>query len=260
MGSTAFYWQLLGVGGVLGAARGKLAGHPIEFRVHRSDLPHDLFLRVPSSDVRVYSQIFIRGEYDVEVSRPPDTIVDAGANIGLVSIYLASRFPAARILALEPERGNFALLCKNVERYPNVVPVYGALWDENAEVDLIDPGIGPWGFRTRRRGDFGTARRLDRVPGFTLDRLMRDYGLDHLDLLKMDIEGAEVEVLRDSAGWIDRVDAIVLELHEWARDGCDQSFRDATGGFPQRWQRGEGTFAARAGASIVAPRSATTTH
>ena len=52
------------------------------------------------------------------------------------------------------------------------------------------------------------------VAAITRDRLMRDQGIDHIDILKVDIEGAEKEVFADTSAWIDRVGSIIVELHE----------------------------------------------
>jgi FkbM family methyltransferase len=87
------------------------------------------------------------------VNTAPEFIIDAGANIGLASVYFASRFPNARILAIEPERKNFEILVKNVERYPNVQPILGALWGERAEVEVVDRGLGNWGFMIEASSD-----------------------------------------------------------------------------------------------------------
>ena len=63
----------------------------------------------------------MRGEYgSFDLPFTPKTIVDAGANIGMASIFYSHRYPAAKIIALEAEGSNFAALCKNVEPYQNI--------------------------------------------------------------------------------------------------------------------------------------------
>ena len=70
-------------------------------------------VRVPSTDLRVYDQVVLRQEYDLPARREPSFIVDAGANIGLASVFFANRYPNARILSLEPEKGNYEMLVRN---------------------------------------------------------------------------------------------------------------------------------------------------
>jgi hypothetical protein len=61
----------------------------------------------------------------------------------------------------------------------------------------------------------------------------------------MDIEGAEVEVLRTSADWMPKVDVLIAELHDWLKPGCEAAFVESTEAFPHRWVRGESHYAAR---------------
>ena len=105
------------------------------------------------------------------------------------------------------------------------MPLQAALWSENTTIHLIDPGAGAWGFMTEPAGEGHT------ILAITVDRLMSDHGIDHIDILKVDIEGAEKEVFADTSAWIDRVDSIIVELHERLKGGCNRSFYNATSGF-----------------------------
>lgn len=102
-------------------------------------------MRYPASDAKVFAQIFIDRDYEFAVMTEPAVIVDAGANIGLSAIYFANRYPHAKVIALEPEGRNFALLKQNVAPYANIVPLQTALWHRNAEVPILDAGRGGMG-------------------------------------------------------------------------------------------------------------------
>ncbi|MBI5041737.1 MAG: FkbM family methyltransferase [Gammaproteobacteria bacterium] len=252
MGSfAAEYLRLLGVRGLVSAATAKLRHQPVMFRVRRPGLKHEFFVRIPSSDVLTYRQVFAEREYAFDVRRPPRVIIDAGANVGLTSIFFANQYPDARIIAIEPEPFNYAMLVKNVAPYPNVTPVQGAIWSANIDIDLFDPGAGHWGYVTRQADDNAAGTWCQKVHGFTLDRLMQDFALEHIDVLKMDIEGAERDVLEDPSAWIDRVDAIIVELHDRIRTGCQQAFASATVAFGERWHQGELEFVARRAAALI---------
>src|SRR6516164_3678329 len=97
-----YYRRVVGLRGLAAAILGKLTHTPRFLRLTRPELTFPFYLRVPSSDVQTYEQIFLHQDYQFAVTRPPQTIVDVGANIGLASLYFANRFPQARILALEP--------------------------------------------------------------------------------------------------------------------------------------------------------------
>ncbi len=231
-----------GLHGFSAAVAGRVADTPVTFNVHAPLLEHPVTLRVPSTDVSTYKQVVTRQEYAVELAKRPVTIVDAGANIGLASAYFASRYPDARILAVEPEAQNYDLLLKNTAPYPNIQAVRAALWSESGVIGVVDSGTGAWGFRTEALTD---AMAANSVRAATLDELLDEHDFDHVDLLKVDIEGAEVEVFADTSAWIDRVNVVVAELHERYRTGCLRNFYNGTPGFPVEWTHGESTIVAR---------------
>jgi FkbM family methyltransferase len=241
------YRRVFGVRGVMGIAIGKLRKKPVLFQVIRPGISSAIHLRVPSSDVRVFNQIFIENEYKFEVNRQPEFIIDAGANIGLASIYFANQYPNARILAIEPEKENFEILVKNTEPYPNIHPVLSALWGEEAEIEVVDRGLGNWGFMTEAPSDDQTLAGscYQKVQAMTVDMIRERYGVQNISILKLDIEGAELEVFRNSSFWIDRVDSLIIELHEHMKPGCNRSFYSATGGFDFEWSQGELVYLTR---------------
>jgi FkbM family methyltransferase len=224
-------------------------GRTVLHTVTRHDCAHPFRLRLPSSDVPTCRQVFVKDEYDFVAERPLRTIVDAGANIGLASIRFANRFPAARIVAIEPEAANFALLCENVAPYPNIIPVQAALWCTDGEIELVDPGLGHWGYMVDAPAATThlSTRVCHRVPSVTVGALLEAHGLGRIDLLKVDIEGAEREVFADTTGWIDRVDAIIVEEHDRLKPGCRSSVERGVPGFAERWQQGENLFFVRDG-------------
>jgi FkbM family methyltransferase len=241
------YLRALGAGGFLKAVAAKARKSTTLARIELQDCDFPFWLRAPSSDVPTYKKVFLDKEYDFLVESDPEVIVDAGANIGLVSIYLASKYPGARIISIEPEKSNFQLLTKNVAPYPNVHAVQAALWSKNEEIDLTDPGLGKWGFRTGIATTETATREMfcHRVPGMTVAKVMRDFGLEKIDILKVDIEGAEKEVFRDTRAWIEKVDSIIAELHDYRVPGCNRSFYCGTGGFSTEWRQGENVYLSR---------------
>lgn len=248
------YQRMLGLPGLLRAVRGKAAGNPELFLLSPPAARFPLHLRVPSTDVDAYEQIFVNEEYRFAVRRPPATIVDAGANVGLASVYWANRYPDARIVAVEPEADNFELLARNVAPYPRVVPVRAALWHENRDIDLVDPELGQWGFMTQARDDedyYGEI--VHGVRGLTIDTLMAEQGLAHIDILKLDVEGAEREIFADPAAWIGKVDALIVELHERLKPGCCRSFYNGSNGFDEEWRQGENIYLARHRGCLARP-------
>jgi len=236
-----------GIRGIVQAIAGTLTRSTTTIAIPWKDLQSSIYVRVPSSDVPTFEQIFVFEEYGFNVGRTPETIIDAGANIGLASIYFAHKFPRAKIIAIEPEMNNFEILKMNCNAYENISIIQGALWSSDEKVDLIDPGLGYWGYRTEtRNGNHPRAnQKILEVQGYSIPDIMNRYNFDSIDILKVDIEGAETEVFRDTSAWIDKIDSLVVELHESLIPGSSQVFYNATHGFDYQWNKGENVLVTR---------------
>jgi len=193
-------------------------------------------LRAGTSDAATFVQIFLRGDLDFPLPRAPKVIVDGGANIGLSALYLHRRFPQARIVAVEFERSNHALLERNVAGYPAIIPVHAGLWPSDGVVAVANPDGAKWAHypvscavactttRTAVRSgslEPGTLGAADAsgVRALSLPTLMSEQGIDRIDLLKLDIEGSEFDLFSGDLSWMDRVSTLAIELHERSRPG-----------------------------------------
>ena len=240
-------FRVAGFTGLFYAIKGKIMNSQVRLSMDRKDVKFPFSLRVPSSDIPTYKQVFINQDYDFLVETPPKVIVDAGANIGLASVYFANKYPGAMIIAIEPENDNFELLKRNVEPYRNVIPIHSALWNKNETIKLVDPGIGSWGFMTEEANISETklGKFSHTVKAMTLGKIIADYQLNKIDILKIDIEGAEKEVFEDTSSWIGKVEALIIELHEDMKSGCNRSFYNGSNGFDDEWKQGENVYLAK---------------
>jgi FkbM family methyltransferase len=234
------YYRLFGPNGVLQVAKTRLLGKPLEITVAIDELIHPVHLRLRTTDVSLFEEIIVNSEYCFESSIPPRVIIDAGANIGLTSVYYANKFPNAKIIAIEPEKTNFDMLKRNADYYPNIFPIQGALWREETVLNLSNPGTGNWGYQTNEQQACDAVE--GKIRGMTIDKLMEQHGCNFIDILKIDIEGSEKEVFETSVSWIDKVGAIIVELHDHFKSGCSRSVYTATTNFEFEWRKGETTF------------------
>ncbi|HEP8060242.1 TPA: FkbM family methyltransferase, partial [Pseudomonas aeruginosa] len=211
----------------------------------------------------VYQEIFVDEVYSRDgIVLPPDAVVlDVGANIGLFSLYIASRAPRARVVAFEPLAPIRRRLEANLGLYAPQVEVFGiGLSDaEREETFTYYPGYSTFsgiaeyadasGERDviRRylsnQGEEGGANLLldnideildDRLRAEAhrcrlrrLDQVIGELGLERIDLLKIDVQRAEMDVLLglDDAA-LAKVRQIVLEVHD-KRDGATAGRADA---------------------------------
>jgi FkbM family methyltransferase len=234
----ANHYSALGVRGLLLAARTRIIPRLREAAIRHPSIKHPVHLRIRTSDVPVFKQIIVNREYDFGFPLLENAvIIDAGANIGMASVYFANKFPTARIIALEPDPSNFAMLEKNVRPYPQIRPINAALWEQSTSVRIAHQEWGAAG-RTCEPDESGV------IHAITITELCHSLELDHIDLLKADIEGAEKDIFENSSEWIDKVDRILIELHDRCVQGCSQSFFGATRDFSLQ-HRGEYTHAWR---------------
>lgn len=172
---------------------------------------YNYYLRKGTSDMPVFRQIFMDGEYDFHISSDPHLILDLGANIGLSAAYFATRYSSARIIALEPSKSNYQQLLLNTAKHPNVKPYNLAIWSEtkNLEIDESQMG-GEWATQVKAPGTSGSTQV---IKGISIPELAELESFSTIDLLKVDIEGAEEELFKDPY-WFRKVRLTAIELHD----------------------------------------------
>lgn len=177
-------------------------------RLTTPDLKFPIFARRNTTDLMVWHQVFIDREYGcTDHLDIKDLILDLGANVGYTSAYFICRFPQARVIAVEPDQGNYDLLMRNLRPYRSRYNAFqAAVWPrrERLSFNLASLHQGEWGRRVEPCESGG-------VEPVTVPELMN--GFDRISLLKADIEGAETVLFSDCQGWLGKVDNIVIELH-----------------------------------------------
>jgi len=192
---------------------------------------YPLALRPDTSDLKTFYQIFWWREYDFPVDADPKIIIDAGANIGLASIYFANRFPNAQIIAIEPEASNFELLIQNTKYYTNVQCYQIALSNKSGQsLTVKDNGIGHWGFSVESASN--KVPNNQTISSISLNQIMEQQQLQKLDLVKIDIEGHELELFEtNTASWLPKTHQLVIETHDAFKRGCSKSVFKAVSAF-----------------------------
>jgi FkbM family methyltransferase len=183
---------------------------PIVVDVGLRSLGRDVRLRSHTTDISVLGEVVIGRSYEVAADAAGDaqTVVDLGANIGLASRRLLERFPGARIVSVEPEPGNVAVLRHNLEAFADRASVIDACIAARARRVVLDRTTG------REDGyamvDVASGADTDVV---TMADVLTELGSDRIDLLKCDIEGAEAELFESSSEWISKVRILAVECH-----------------------------------------------
>lgn len=207
-------------------------GRTLELRM-KKPVRGKVSLREVGSDVLTFHEVFKEQVYAGVASRLGrcETVIDLGGNIGLATLYFAHRYPGCRLLTVEPNPPTYELLARNVEglvRGGRCRTLMAAVWGEEAELTAapLDAEHHYSAFATRavEEGEGGGAV----MRGLPMSRLIADSGFERVDLLKVDIEGAEVELFKGDVSWLGRVGAIAIEFHGDSRraSGFDRLMRD----------------------------------
>lgn len=182
-------------------------------------LEHPFSLRNNPYDYATFEEVVLKEGYQLPVDEKPATIIDAGANIGLTAAYLATRFPLATIVALEPEPGNFDLLKMNTSRYARVKPIQAGLWSHETWLTITNTDEGDNAFRV----DPVPAEVPGAMQAFSVPGIMEQHQWQQVDLIKIDVEGAEKEIFEGDTSWLRYVKIMVIELHDRFKAGCSEA-------------------------------------
>ena len=188
-----------------------LGTKPVDVRLH---FPAEMTFhyRPGTTDLLVLEQVFLDGEYHVEPIAPDsiEYIVDLGSNIGVTAMYWAQRYPRARMVLVEPDQENFALLQRNTSAFQDrCVLLNVAVADQRGEATF---------FRSEREYGHSILKGDDsvseiRVRTLTVSDVIEEAGFPRVDLLKMDIEGGEIIVMPTIASWKHAPRYLIAELH-----------------------------------------------
>jgi FkbM family methyltransferase len=178
--------------------------------------------------VGLLDEIFVERVYDFKTASPTPLIVDCGSNIGLSALYFKRSYPDAHVLCFEPDQEAFAQLSKNVQNnnLQGVELHCRAVLDKQGPVSFFSDqdhrnrvGMSV----TRRLADRGMRLDENRVEAV----LLSAYLDRTVDLLKLDVEGAELKVLRELAEKkkLELIQQMVIEYH-YDRSNADNSLAE----------------------------------
>lgn len=193
-----------------GAFADRWVGPPRAISFSIPPLLHPITLRAGTSDAGEVAHTVLRESYGVHLpSSEARIIFDAGANIGDSTVWYLSRFPHARVFAIEPDAGNFNMLHRNCAPYGDrAVLVNAALWPVDGVVVLTD--------RNSYSGISARPPHADETAeceAISMTTLLTRFGIRNVDIFKCDIEGAETELFRTGGAWIERVGAFYIDTH-----------------------------------------------
>lgn len=208
-----------------------------------------LTLRPGTSDFRIVREIMVWSEYarsGFELA-PTDTVVDIGAQIGIFTSYAAQATPRGRVFSFEPHPDNFRLLEQNRRQndFSHVTAFNKAVAAQEGRHEFFASAINTGGHSLYQQAGSGEHFEVETVR---LEDVLQKQGVDRIDYLKIDCEGAEREILRSlSDDVLHRVRRIVMEVH---------AEEDTTSAGLAGWLRQRGFNVETEGAMVYARRLA----
>jgi len=148
--------------------------------------------------------IYIDQVYDKFYNiREDDVIIDVGAHVGVFTLKASRKAKEGKVIAIEPHPQNYMLLLKNItiNKLENVIPINLALSDSEgvAKLYISRKSLGHT-IKEKRielsREEFSTHISYIEVETKTLDQVVNELGLSKVDFIKIDVEGAELDVLK----------------------------------------------------------------
>ena len=195
-------------------------------RVKRVNVPrikHPIALRNNSSDIPTFCQVFLEDYYLLRYADKPRVVIDGGANVGLFGVKVKNDFPDAKLICIEPDPENFEMLQKNMSVYTEVYLENSGLWNKDTRLKIYDKyDLGKWGMTVEEDLEKG------KINAISLKSLLKKYNVEHIDILKLDIETSEKQLFSEGyEEWLPKVRTIIIELHDWIEAGCSKPFFEA---------------------------------
>ena len=167
-------------------------------------------LRTYAGDIDIFYEIFFKKIYALPVAHSTsiNTIVDLGANVGLSALYFLQQFPQAQVVCVEPEPTNFKMLELNLETEITTGKVIAMEAAAMGEDGMVSFESAPAKYNGRV-----ILGAQNNIPALSIPSIMQRCQFDRINLLKIDVEGAEKFIFSGDPVWLQSVDEILLEVH-----------------------------------------------
>lgn len=171
-----------------------------------------------------FDDVILNQSYNLKIS-DPEWIIDCGANIGLATVFFKQKYPDSKIVAIEMEDGNFSMLEKNTYGYENVFLEKAAIWSNSSAHLFIEGGDKEWEYQVSSTGnDFDSKS----TKAITINDIVEKYAIPTIDIIKIDVEGAEKEIFRKGTfDWLSITKVLIIELHDRMIPGSSKVFFQA---------------------------------
>ncbi len=179
------------------------------FRINRQQ--QKVFLRTYAGDISIFYEIFLYKAYKLPepILANATFVIDAGAHVGLASLFFLSCSTQGKIISIEPDAENYSILQKNLEGFIQS----GKLVSVNAALDNKDGVLNISRSQFSYNTKVGNNSDGEKVTAVSLNSIIALYNIKSIDILKIDVEGSEQRIFSENIEWLDHIKNIILETH-----------------------------------------------
>src|SRR3990167_5505550 len=173
----------------------------------------------------IFAEVYKEAVYNqfLPLEKKGKVALEIGGNIGIVSLYLSKYFE--KVIVLEPSSEHFETLTHMIKfnKLTNVKPIKKALFTENGKFPFGGPTVNKT-MRSLHMAVWQDGKPIEEVEAITLDKLFEDEKIDHVDFMKLDVEGSEIEIVSSESfrKVASKIDAMLIEKHNWSGRNSNQ--------------------------------------
>jgi FkbM family methyltransferase len=194
------------------------SGSPSNLKTH--NLAQPFSIRNNPFDYATFEEVILNETYNIPLSFEPKYIIDGGGNIGLSACFFATKYPNATVISVEPDKDNFKMLQLNCSNYKNIHTLQCGIWKNNTHLKIENAEAGNNAFIVTET----EAATGETIEAITILHLMEKYKMPYIDVLKLDVEGAEKEIFEENfETWLPKTKVLIIELHDEMKKGCSRA-------------------------------------
>lgn len=187
---------------------------------------HKIYVRTFNQvDITVINYVFkdLNHRPFLKLRNNGPVILDLGSNIGCTILDFKKEYPTSRVIGCEMDWDNYNLAVKNCSRCTNVEIINNALWYEDGTVNYYKGNnsySNPDSYSITRNVVTSNSKSVSLVSvgSVSVNSLVKIFSIEKIDYVKMDIEGAELEVIQNNNEWLRLVKQIKIEYHRGEKD------------------------------------------
>ena len=180
-------------------------------KIYLPILGRTVYFRKKTKDRETFKEIFNKNIYNIKIPIIPSLIIDAGSNTGFASLFFKLKYPKSKIIILEIESDNVRMIKKNLKNFTDTDIIQKGLYNKKAFFKIEDPYHATNSFVIK---EVSATESYD-IESITIDEILLSKNADTIDILKIDIEGAEKELFKENyQNWLPKVKIIMIETHD----------------------------------------------